>query len=106
MKILSVLYFPFPETTPLSSYEYDKVEKIIKNDETMLKYLECEVILEPQNDRFESQRQAYKKCMATFENIKSLITEKTAPAPEKGFSQPSPKPENKPEQNSDFDFGF
>ena len=90
----------------LSSYEYDKVEKIIKNDETMLKYLECEVILEPQNDRFESQRQAYKKCMATFENIKSLITEKTAPAPEKGFSQPSPKPENKPEQNSDFDFGF
>jgi len=50
VKILSVLYFPFPETTP--------------------------------------------------------ITEKTAPAPEKGFSQPSPKPENKPEQNSDFDFGF
>ena len=36
----------------------------------------------------------------------TLITEKTAPAPEKGFSQPSPKPENKPEQNSDFDFGF
>ena len=88
----------------LSSYDYGTVEKIIKNDEMMLKYLKCEVILEPQNDRFKSQRQAYQNCLDSFEGIKSLITEKTAPAPEKAFSQPSPKPENKPQQSRDFDF--
>ena len=90
----------------LNSYDYEKIENIIKNDETMLKYLECEVILEPQNDRFESQRQAYQNCLDSFEGIKNLIAERKAPAPEKAFSQPSPKPENKPEQNNDFDFGF
>ncbi len=57
----------------LSHYDYEKVEKIIKNDEIMLKHLKCEVILEPQNDRFQSKRQVYKKCLETFEDIKNLI---------------------------------
>ena len=70
----------------------------------MLKYLECEVILEPQNDRFKSQRQAYQNCLDRFEGIKNLIAERKAPAPEKAFSQPSPEPENKPQQSRDFDF--
>jgi hypothetical protein len=87
----------------LSSYDYDKVEKIINNDEIMLKYLKCEVILEPQNDRFKSQRQVYQNCLDTFEGIKSLIAERKAPAPETAFSQPIPEPENKPKQSNDFE---
>ena len=90
----------------LSSYDYEKIEKIIKNDEIMLKYLNCEIILEPQNDRFKSQRQAYQNCLDSFEGIKNLITEKKAPIAEKHFSQPSAEPENKPQQNRDFDFDF
>lgn len=90
----------------ISTSDYDQIEKIIKNDERMLKYLKCEVILEPKNDHFDSQRQVYKKCLATFEDIKSLITEKKNPTPEKYFSQSSPEPENKPKlkQSRDFDF--
>ena len=88
----------------LSSHDYEKIEKIIKNDEIMLKYLNCEIILEPQNDRFKSQRQAYQNCLDSFEGIKSLIAEKKAPIAEKHFSQPSPEPENKPQQSRDFDF--
>jgi hypothetical protein len=90
----------------LSSYDYDKVEKIINNDEIMLKYLKCEVILEPQNDRFKSQRQVYQNCLDTFEGIKSLIVERKAPAPEKAFSQQMPEPENKPKPSNDFKLDF
>ena len=90
----------------LSSDDYDQVEKIIKNDEIMFKYLKCEVILEPQNDRFKSQRQVYQSCLDTFEGIKSLIAERKAPIAEKHFSEPSPEPENKPQQSRDFDFDF
>ena len=90
----------------LSSYDYEKIEKIIKNDETMLKYLNSEIILEPQNDRFKPQRQAYQNCLNSFEGIKNLIAEKKAPIAEKHFSQPSPEPENKPQQSRDFDFDY
>ena len=90
----------------LSSYDYEKIEKIIKNDEIMLKYLSCEIILEPQNDRFKSKKQAYQNCLDSFEGIKSLIAEKKAPIAEKHFSQPSPEPENKQQQSRDFDFDF
>ena len=88
----------------LSSYDYEKIEKIIKNDETMLKYLNCEIILEPQNDRFKSQRQLYQNCLDGFEGIKNLIAERKAPIPAKHYSEPSPEPENKPQQSRDFDF--
>ena len=88
----------------LSSYDYEKIEKSIKNDEIMLKYLNCEIVLEPQNDRFKSQRQTYQNCLDSFEYIKIFIAEKKAPIAEKHFSQPSPEPENKPQQSRDFDF--
>jgi len=90
----------------LSSYDYEKIEKIIKNDETMLKYLNSEIILEPQNDRFKSKKQAYQNCLDSFEGIKNLIAEKKAPIAEKHFSEPSPELERKPQQSSDFDFDF
>lgn len=88
----------------LSNYDYDKVEKIIKNDEIMLKYLQCEVILEPQNDRFSSQRKVYQNCLETFENINSLISERKAPTPKKYFSEPNLEPENQQKQNPNCDF--
>ena len=72
----------------------------------MLKYLNSEIILEPQNDHFKSQRQAYQNCLDSFEGIKSLIAEKKAPIAEKHFSEPSPEPEKKPQQSRDFDFDF
>ena len=71
----------------------------------MLKYLNCEIILEPQNDRFKSQKQAYQNCLDSFEDIKSLIAERQAPIPAH-FSEPSLEPENKPQQSRDFDFDF
>ena len=90
----------------LSSYDYEKIEKIIKNDETMLKYLQCEIILEPQNDRFKSQRQAYQNCLETFDVIKTVITDKTAPTPKPDLSPKAAqehKPKPKPGRNFDFD---
>ena len=64
----------------LSSYDYEKkLKKSIKNDEIMLKYLNCEIVLEPQNDRFKSQRQTYQNCLDSFEYIKIFIAEKKSP---------------------------
>ena len=45
----------------------------------MLKYLNCEIVLEPQNDRFKSQRQTYQNCLDSFEYIKIFIAEKKSP---------------------------
>ena len=90
----------------LSSFDYDKIEKIIKNDEIMLKYLKCEVILEPQNDRFESKRKAYQNCLDIFEDLKSLITEKKCPSVKNQDSQAVNEPKKTKEQSSDHDFGF
>ena len=84
--------------------DYEQIEKIIKNDDRMLKFLKCEMILKPQNEHFKSQREAYKNCLETFEDIKNLITEIKSPGPEKYISQPTPEPENKPKQSNDFDF--
>jgi len=98
--------YMFRASKSLSNSDYEKINKIIKNDEIMLKYLQCEVILEPQNDSLRSQRQVYQNCLNTFEGLKKLIIEREAPTPEKAFSQPSLEPENKPKQNRDFDFDF
>ena len=83
--------------------DYEQIEKIIKNDDRMLKFLKCEMILKPQNEHFKSQREAYKNCLETFEDIKNLITEIKSPGPEKYISQPTPEPENKPKQSNDFE---
>ena len=83
--------------------DYEQIEKIIKNDDRMLNFLKCEMILKPQNEHFKSQREAYKNCLETFEDIKNLITEIKSPGPEKYISQPTPEPENKPKQSNDFE---
>ena len=86
--------------------DYEQIEKIIKNDDRMLKFLKCEMILKPQNEHFKSQREAYKNCLETFEDIKNLITEIKSAGPEKYISQPTPEPENKPKQSNDFELDF
>ena len=86
--------------------DYEQIEKIIKNDDRMLKFLKCEMILKPQNEHFKSQREAYKNCLETFEDIKNLITEIKSPGPEKYISQPTPEPENKLKQSNDFELDF
>ncbi|MFX6613725.1 hypothetical protein ABTG62_14530 [Acinetobacter baumannii] len=53
--------------------DYELIEKIIKNDERMLKYLKCDVVLEPQNSRFKDEISAYKVSLDNFEDIKSTI---------------------------------
>ncbi|WP_286597481.1 hypothetical protein, partial [Thiopseudomonas alkaliphila] len=53
--------------------DYELIEKIIKNDERMLKYLKCDVVLEPQNSRFKDEISAYKVSLDNFEDIKLTI---------------------------------
>ena len=86
--------------------DYEQIEKIIKNDDRMLNFLKCEMILKPQNEHFKSQREAYKNCLETFEDIKNLITEIKSAGPEKYISQPTPEPENKLKQSNDFELDF
>lgn len=87
----------------IHEWEYDKFEKIIRNDNQMLKYLQCEKILEPQNDHLKQQRESYQACLKSFEAIKSDIHEIKNPSPKRNFSQQTYEPEIKPNPKSDFD---
>lgn len=86
--------------------DYEKFEKIIKNDQRMLKYLQCEKILEPQNDHLGQQRVAYQSCLKIFENIKNHIHEIKNPSQRPNISYQTYEPDNKPKPKSDFDLGF
>ena len=90
----------------LHGFDYQRIQNIIKNDQITLHYLHCEAILEPQNDRFKADRQTYLNCLDTFEDIKTLITERLAPTPVQDRQRPEPEPDNKPKPSRDFDFDF
>ena len=90
----------------IHEWEYDKFEKMIKNDNQMLKYLQCEKILEPQNDHLKQQRESYQACLKSFETIKSSIYEIKNPSPERTVSQQTYEPEYKPKSKNDFDLDF
>ena len=71
----------------------------------MLKYLKCEIILEPQNAHLRDQRDIYEKCLSTFDSIKNQIRAIEDHKSEKrpvqlNFEQEKPKPKN------DFDLDF
>lgn len=87
----------------IHEWEYDKFEKIIRNDNQMLKYLQCEKILEPQNDHLKQQRESYQACLKSFEAIKSDIHEIKNPSPKRNFAQQTYESEIKPNPKSDFD---
>uniref|UniRef100_UPI00148F0466 mobilization protein n=1 Tax=Acinetobacter brisouii TaxID=396323 RepID=UPI00148F0466 len=88
----------------LDATDYALIKRITKNDERMLKYLKCELILEPQNAHLSDQRENYTKCLSTFESIKNRITaiedHKSEKRPVQQFEQEKPKPKH------DFDLDF
>ena len=90
-------------STNLSQWDYEKFEKIIKNDQRMLKYFQCEKILEPQNDHLKQQRESYQSCLKSFETIKSDIYEIKNPSPRQNTSQQTYQPEYKPKPKNDFE---
>ena len=90
----------------IHEWEYDKFEKIIKNDNQMLKYLQCEKILEPQNDHLKQQRESYQACLKSFESINSHIHEIKNPSPKRNISQQVYEQDHKPQPNNDLDLDF
>ena len=90
----------------IHEWEYDKFEKMIKNDNQMLKYLQCEKILEPQNDHLKQQRESYQACLKSFESINSHIHEIKNPSPKRNISQQIYEQDHKPQPNNDLDLNF
>lgn len=89
----------------LDATDYALIKRITKNDERMLKYLKCELILEPQNAHLSDQRETYTKCLSTFESIKNRITAIEDHKSEKRPVQLDLKQE-KPKPKHDFDLDF
>lgn len=87
----------------LNGLDYEKIEQIIKNDQRMLKYLQCEKILERQDTRFEQHRATYQTCLKHFENIKRDIEQIKNPSSQHNVSH---EPEYKAKPKNDLDFNF
>ena len=94
----------------LNKWDYEKFEEIIKNDQRMLKYLQCEKILEPQNDHLKQQRESYQACLKSFDSINSQIHEIKNPSPKRNISQQiyeqDHKPQPQPNNDLDLDLDF
>jgi len=90
----------------LNRSDYEKIEQIIKNDQRMLKYLQCEKILEWQDARFEQHRATYQTCLKHFENIKRDIEQIKNPFSQHSVSQNIYEPEYKTKPKNDLDFNF
>ena len=90
----------------LNGLDYEKIEQIIKNDQRMLKYLQCEKILERQDTRFEQHRAAYQSCLKRFENIKLDIEQIKNSSSQHNVSQNTYEPEYKTKPKNDLDFNF
>ncbi len=88
----------------LNGLDYEKIEQIIKNDQRMLKYLQCEKILERQDARFEQHRAAYQTCLMHFENIKHDIEQMKKPFPHHNVQSNEPEYKSKPKNDLDFNF--
>lgn len=86
--------------------DYEKFEKIIKNDQRMLKHLQCETILESHNARFEQHRATYQTCLKYFESISTRIHEIKNPASQSEVAQSNETPTNKSELKSELGFDY
>lgn len=89
----------------LNGLDYEKIEQIIQNDQRMLKYLQCEKILEPQDARSEQHRATYQTCLMHFENIKSDIDQIKNLSLQHNVTQ-SDELEYKTKPQNDLDFNF
>jgi hypothetical protein len=87
-------------------HDYDQFLKIIKNDQRMLKYLQCEQVLEIRNHRAEEQKRLYQECLIRFESIKKHIDHIKNPSPQLHSSTTDPiytaKPKPIPKPQSSF----
>ena len=98
----------------LKRSDYELIEKIIKNDERMLKYLKCDAVLESQNVHLKTQRSDYRASLDTFEEIKATIEAvksskpKITPQSNELVSDQSLDLDLKPKSNpkQDFDLNF
>jgi len=90
----------------LNGSDYDKIEQIIKNDQRMLKYLQCEKVLKRQDACFEQHRATYQTCLMHFENIKRDIEQIKNPSSQHNVSQNTYEPEYKTKPKNDLDFNF
>lgn len=88
----------------LNRLDYDKIEQIIQNDQRMLRYLQCEKILEPQNAHFEQHRDAYQTCLKRFENIKSDIKQIKNPISHNVSQSDETEYKSKPQNDLNFNF--
>lgn len=98
----------------IDSSDYARIEEIIKNDERILKYLKCELILSDKNNHLEDERASYLSCLKNFDEIKERIKAVTSSTHHSSDDAPSRvvqhsyEPELKPKQennlNADFDF--
>lgn len=94
----------------LKRSDYELIEKIIKNDERMLKYLKCDAVLEPQNSHFKDEISSYRACLENFESIQSTLHAVRTPKPVSSTQQSqlvadlSLDLDLKPKPPQDFDF--
>ena len=96
----------------LKRSDYELIEKIIKNDERMLKYLKCDAVLESQNSHFKDEISSYRACLENFESIQSTLHAVRTPKPVSSTQQSqlvadlSLDLDLKPKPPQDFDFDF
>ncbi len=94
----------------LKRSDYELIEKIIKNDERMLKYLKCDAVLESQNSHFKDEISSYRACLENFESIQSTLHAVRTPKPVSSTQQSqlvadlSLDLDLKPKPPQDFDF--
>ncbi|MBD8010664.1 relaxase/mobilization nuclease domain-containing protein [Acinetobacter pecorum] len=75
----------------IDSNDYARIEEIIKNDERMLKYLKCELILSHKNNHLEDERASYLylSCLKNFDEIKERIKAVTSSTYQSSDDAPS-----------------
>ena len=87
----------------IDSNDYVRIEEIIKNDERMLKYLRCELILSHKNNHLEDERASYLSCLKNFDEIKERIKAVTSSTYQSSDDvHHSYKPELKPKQENNY----
>lgn len=90
----------------LYDWDYERIEKIIKNDQRMLRSLNCEQVLEPQNQYLKTEIDSYQSCLESLDNIKNQILEIRMPRSKREVFRQNYDPEQnlKPKNSFDFDF--
>ncbi|ENX15101.1 hypothetical protein F894_01488 [Acinetobacter sp. CIP 51.11] len=113
-KIEKLLAYMTEARRNIDSSDYARIGEIIKNDERMLKYLKCELILSHKNNHLEDERASYLSCLKNFDEIKERIKAVTSSTHQSSDDAPSgvtqhsyelePKPKQENDSNADFDF--